>query len=61
MYSTASGEGCCGHHAAALQHLLLQGFLFSLQQNVYENGDEYQIITLSKVIDYVYLLYISVY
>lgn len=58
MYSTASGEGCCRHHVAALQHLLVVGFLFSVQQNVYENGGKYQITTVSMAIDYVYLLYV---
>lgn len=54
-------KGRCGHSAAALQQLLVQGFLFALQQNVYENQGKHQIITLYKVVDFIHFLYIFVF
>lgn len=59
MYLAASGDKCRIHHKAALQHLSLQGCLFSLQQNVCENGR--QLPNNSTVYGYRLYLFTSMY
>lgn len=59
MYFAASGDKCCIHHIAALQHLSLQGCLLSLQQNVCENGR--QVPNNSTIYGYIFIyLYVCI-